>query len=235
MGTSQRVLIVDDEQNIRSLLAYSLEKAGYEVLEAADGLAAMGMISERKPDLVVLDVMMPGMDGHEVLMRLRAANDTSRMPVIMLTARGADADKVYGLNMGADDYMSKPFSVNELMARVRALLRRASSLPAESGQELSVGPLRIDKAGRRVFLHEGEAILTLKEYDLLLFLAEHPGVAFSREKLLGEVWGYDYFGDMRTVDVHVTHLRGKIGPASSMIETVRGVGYRFAPSANQRP
>ena len=235
MASGQRVLIVDDEQNIRSLLAYSLGKAGYEVLEAADGLTAMGLVSERRPDLVVLDVMMPGMDGHEVLMRLRAAGDTSRMPVIMLTARGADADKVYGLNMGADDYMSKPFSVNELMARVRALLRRASPEPEGSGQELVIGPLRIDKAGRRASLPEGEAALTLKEYDLLLYLAEHPGMAFSREKLLGEVWGYDYFGDMRTVDVHITHLRGKLGPASSMIETVRGVGYRFNPSGGQRP
>lgn len=235
MATRQRVLIVDDEQNIRNLLAYSLEKAGYEVLQATDGLTAMGLIRERKSDLVVLDVMMPGMDGHEVLMRLRAANDTSRMPVIMLTARSADADKVYGLNMGADDYMSKPFSVNELMARVRALLRRASPEAAESAQELAIGLLRIDKAGRRAFLPEGEAALTLKEYDLLLYLAEHPGMAFSREKLLGEVWGYDYFGDMRTVDVHITHLRGKIGPASSMIETVRGVGYRFNPLNRQKP
>ncbi len=235
MATRQRVLIVDDEQNIRSLLAYSLEKAGYEVLQAKDGPDAIGLIRERKPELVVLDVMMPGMDGHEVLMRLRAANDTSRMPVIMLTARGADADKVYGLNMGADDYMSKPFSVNELMARVRALLRRASPEAAESAQELEIGPLRIDKAGRRVFLPGGEAALTLKEYDLLLYLAEHPGMAFSREKLLGEVWGYDYFGDMRTVDVHITHLRGKMGPASSMIETVRGVGYRFNPLNRQKP
>ena len=235
MASRQKVLIVDDEQNIRSLLAYSLEKAGFEVLQAADGLTAMELVDEKRPDLVVLDVMMPGMDGHEVLMRLRAANDTSRMPVIMLTARSADADKVYGLEMGADDYMSKPFSVNELMARVRALLRRASQPASESGEELAIGPLRIDKAGRRALLPEGEAVLTLKEYDLLLYLAEHPGMAFTREKLLGEVWGYDYYGDMRTVDVHITHLRGKLGPASSMIETVRGVGYRFNPAGSKRP
>ncbi len=237
MQDKQRVLVVDDEESIRRLLTYSLGKSGYEVVEAVDGAAAIAAIDEHKPDLVILDVMMPVMDGHEVLHRLRSSRDTSRMPVIMLTARNADADKVYGLEIGADDYMSKPFSMSELMARVRALLRRAMPQieDAAAATTLEVGSIRIDKSARRAYSDGRELFLTMKEYDLLSFLAQNLGTAFSREKLLGEVWGYDYFGDMRTVDVHITHLRSKIGfPAADMIETVRGIGYRMSPPQAER-
>lgn len=233
MQDAQRVLVVDNEEGIRRLLSESLRKAGYEVVEAVDGAAAIKAIDEHKPDLVILDVMLPVMDGHEVLHMLRSYRDTSRMPVIMLTAGTADADKTYGLEIGADDYMSKPFGISELMARVRALLRRA--MPQVDGivaatATLEVGSIRIDKSGRRAYSDGRELLLTLKEYDLLSFLMQNQGIAFSREKLLGEVWGYDYFGDLRTVDVHITHLRSKIGfPGADMIETVRGIGYRMNP------
>ena len=232
-----KILVVDDEENIRRLLSYSLGKAGYEVTEAKDGAAAIESVGSSKPDLIVLDVMMPVMDGNEVVMRLRSDLSTSLIPIIMLTARATDADKVYGLDIGADDYVTKPFSVNELIARIKAHLRR---LPSSQGRlaetsHLQIDGIEIDAQGRRVFVEGREVSLTLKEYDLLYYLAKNSGTAFSREKLMDEVWGFDFYGDTRTVDVHITHIRSKIGPeAAKSIETVRGVGYRMAPSGVKR-
>jgi two-component system alkaline phosphatase synthesis response regulator PhoP len=225
-----RILIVDDEENIRKLLSYSLCKAGYEVVEASDGAAAIDAAGKQKPDIMILDVMMPVMDGYEVIKRMKSSPETSSIPILMLTARASDADKVYGLDIGADDYLTKPFSVTELQARIRALFRRIVK-PSGSSQIATClinGQIRIDMAARKAYSMGNEINLTLKEYELLAFLAENPGTAFTREKLLEQVWGYDYFGDMRTVDVHITHIRGKIGPlAATIIETVRGVGYRM--------
>lgn len=229
MHRKRRVLIVDDEDNIRRLLAYSLGKAGYDVEEAKNGAEAVEAALRILPDLIVLDIMMPVMDGNEVVMRLKSDPMTEAVPIIMLTAKASDADKVKGLDIGADDYITKPFSVNELMARVRALLRRsdASKEVKGEGRALKLGPVSIDTAARLSYVDGKKLELTMKEYELLAFLAKNAGTAFSREKLLEEVWGPDYYGDMRTVDVHITHIRAKLGKeASGAIETVRGVGYR---------
>jgi two-component system alkaline phosphatase synthesis response regulator PhoP len=228
MSSKGRVLIADDEENIRELLAYNLGKNGFEVLLAHDGISALAIVKASMPDLVILDVMMPGLDGYGVLSQIRSFRETTRIPVIMLTAKGADTDKVFGLEMGADDYISKPFSVSELIARVRALLRRVVSNRASGLQQY--GSIGIDKRAHKAMLAGSELVLTLKEFDLLAYLAENAGLAFTREKLMEEIWGLGYYGDMRTVDVHITHLRGKLGSeAGNMIETVRGVGYRFKP------
>lgn len=204
--------------------------------EAKDGAAAIESVGSSKPDLIILDVMMPVMDGNEVVMRLRSDPSTSLIPIIMLTARAADADKVYGLDIGADDYVIKPFSVNELTARVKAHLRRLSpSLGKPAGaSSLKIGVMEIDSQGRKVYVEGREVMLTLKEFDLLHYLANNAGTAFSREKLMDEVWGYDFYGDTRTIDVHITHIRSKIGPdAAKSIETIRGVGYRMALSGGK--
>lgn len=232
----QRILVVDDEENIRRLLSYSLGKAGYDVTEARNGADALNAVGIAKPDLIVLDVMMPVMDGNEVVMRLKANPQTAEIPVILLSARTSDVDKVYGLDIGADDYVTKPFSVNELIARIKARLRRLALAGGKDSQKdlLVIGNIRMDNLARKAYVDEKEISLTLKEYELLFYLSRHAGTAFSREKLMDEVWGSDFYGDTRTVDVHITHLRAKLGiEASKALETVRGIGYRMAASGGK--
>ncbi len=223
-----KVLAVDDEQSIRELLAFQLQKHGYEALMAGDGQEALAKAEGM--DLILLDLMLPGLDGLEVCRRLKADKRTARIPIIMLTAKAEEIDKVLGLELGADDYVVKPFSVRELMARVKAVLRRSSQ---EGPQEetLQIDCLRLDFSSYQAWLAGEELVLTPKEFELLKLLVTSPGRAFSRDELLERIWGYEYYGDTRTVDVHIRHLRAKLGERpglSERIETVRGVGYRFA-------
>ncbi len=223
------VLVVEDDDTLQAALQYNLAKEGFQVLSAGDGETALEVARASRPDLILLDLMIPRLDGLEVCRLLRREMTS---PILMLTARDAELDKVAGLDMGADDYMTKPFSMRELMARVRAMVRRADMAPTTnlpSGQ-LCVGNLALDVTARSAKLNGLELELKPKEYDLLAFLASNPGRAFSRNELLDNVWGYDYFGDTRTVDVHVRWLRAKIEaqPGSPQrIITIRGTGYRF--------
>jgi DNA-binding response OmpR family regulator len=226
------VLVVDDDPTVREVVASYLRDAGYEVSEAADGGAALELAEEVEPQLVVLDLMLPGIDGLEVCRRLRATSD---VPVIMLTALGEEADRVLGLELGADDYVTKPFSPRELTLRVGSVLRRA----ADTGvidDVVSDGDLVLDGASRRATLGATQLALTIREFDLLRYLIAHPGIAYTREDLLAKVWGWD-FGDQSTVTVHVRRLREKIEVDPSRPErlvTVWGVGYRWE-AADQRP
>ena len=235
--TGKRVLLVEDDPSILATLKYNFGMEGYEVLVALDGAEALTLARSRSPSLIVLDVMLPIMSGTEVCRSLRAEGDT--VPILMLTARTEEVDRVVGLEIGADDYMVKPFSVREVVAKVAAMLRRVEMLTAEGADQpeerLSIGDMIIDLAGREVS-RDGIVIhLRPKEYDLLVYLAQDRGRAFSRDQLLQHVWGYDYAGDTRTVDVHVRWLRQKIEENPSAPEhvlTVRGMGYRFAPASN---
>jgi DNA-binding response OmpR family regulator len=221
------VLIVDDEQHIIDLAKMYLEVEGYRTESATDGLEALGKILSRThpPTLVVLDLMLPGMDGWEICRRVRAESD---VPIIMLTARGTDIDRIVGLELGADDYLTKPFNPRELVARVRAILRRTEKRGNAGGDSIvKVGNLAIYPERRVVTVDGGTVDLRVKEFDLLLTLAENIGVVFTREKLLDVVWGYDFAGETRTVDVHIAHLRHKLKGMTPSIETVWGVGYRL--------
>lgn len=223
-----RLLIVDDDANLRDTLGYSFRREGFEVITAEDGEQALAAFRQAHPDLVVLDVMLPGKDGFEVC---RALRRESEIPVIMLTARDTELDKVVGLEIGADDYLAKPFSTRELVARVRAMLRRTRRAePSRADARLEVEGLLLDAGRHRVMLQGREIELKPKEFDLLAFFMGHAGQVFGREQLLASVWGYDFAGDSRTVDTHVKTLRDKLGDDASRpqwIETVRGVGYRF--------
>ena len=224
----EKILIVDDEEHIIELVELYLGKEGYRVMHALDGDAALQRFNSEKPDLLVLDIMIPGKDGLDVLREIRK---TSQVPVIMLTARESEVDKVVGLELGADDYLTKPFSPRELVARVKAVLRR-SKPPAETSEEvLERDGITIDTRKRRVEVVGPEGVeLTAKEFDLLFVLASNPGIVLSRERLMEKVWGYEYIGDTRTVDVYIRHLREKLADNVEnprFIETVRGVGYRF--------
>ena len=224
-----KILIVEDEANIRQLVRYNLEKEGFQVMEAADGLQGLRTAQREKPDLVLLDLMLPGMDGLEVCRTLKGAPVTAALPIIMLTAKAEEVDKIIGLELGADDYMTKPFSPRELIARIKAVLRRSQKEIALPG-ELQVGRLRFNFLRYEVSMGGVKLELTPKEYELLKMLATNLGKVFTREQLLEKVWGYEYFGDTRTVDVHVRHLRAKMAadPATAdMLETVRGFGYRL--------
>ena len=224
-----KILIVEDEGNIRQLVRYNLEKEGFQVMEAADGLQGLRTAQREKPDLVLLDLMLPGMDGLEVCRTLKGAPVTAALPIIMLTAKAEEVDKIIGLELGADDYMTKPFSPRELTARIKAVLRRSQKETALPG-ELQVGRLRFNFSRYEVSMGGVKLELTPKEYELLKMLATNLGKVFTREQLLEKVWGYEYFGDTRTVDVHVRHLRAKMAadPATAdMLETVRGFGYRL--------
>ena len=224
------ILLVDDEDAVRKVLAFPLERDGYEVIQAADGEEALQQFAQQPVDLVVLDIMLPRLDGLEVCKRLRA---TSTVPIIMLTARDDELDKVIGLELGADDYITKPFSIREFRSRVRALLRRAKLPPyqGEDGDELiSADGLKIDVARRAVELEGRPVQLTYVEFELLRTMASHPGRVFSRKTLLEELWGGSDYREPRTIDVHVRHLREKLerDPREpEFIHTVRGVGYRF--------
>jgi DNA-binding response OmpR family regulator len=224
------VLVVDDEPTIAEVVSRYLERAGYRTQVAADGAAAIEAAAESRPDLVVLDLMLPRIDGLEVMRRLRE-QDHNRIAVILLTARGEESDRVIGLRLGADDYVVKPFSPAELVARVDAVLRRVDTAPSQ-GPAIEVGQLRIEPAARRVFVAGEEAQLTQREFDVLLFLARHPGQVFSRNQLMDAVWQYSFYTDTSTVTVHIRRLRAKIeaDPAQPRhIQTVWGVGYRFQP------
>ncbi|MEU0846625.1 response regulator transcription factor [Streptomyces flaveolus] len=222
-----RVLVVDDDPTVAEVVAGYLDRAGYVVDRAEDGPAALTRAAAHRPDLVVLDLMLPGMDGLEVCRRLRAGGP---VPVLMLTARGDEDDRILGLEVGADDYVTKPFSPRELVLRVESVLRRTR--PAAAVRPPSAAGLTVDPAARRATKDDAELALTLREFDLLAFFLRHPGRAFAREDLMREVWGWD-FGDPSTVTVHVRRLRGKVedDPARPrLIQTVWGVGYRFDPA-----
>jgi len=224
------VLVVDDEPTIAEVVARYLERAGYRTHVAADGAQALESAARQRPDLVVLDLMLPGIDGLEVMRRLRE-QDRERIAVILLTAKGDESDRVIGLRVGADDYVVKPFSPAELVARVGAVLRRVDTSPAKE-LPLELIDMTIDPASRRVHVRGEEALLTQREFDVLLFLARHPGRVFSRNELMDAIWQYSFYTDTSTVTVHVRRLRAKIEPDPAQprhIQTVWGVGYRFQP------
>jgi DNA-binding response OmpR family regulator len=226
---SARILLVDDEQSIQTLLSYPLRKDGYEVVQAADGHEALQRFAEQAFDLVVLDVMMPRVDGLEVCRRLRAR---SPVPIIMLTAKSEEIDKVVGLELGADDYITKPFSMREFRSRVKAALRRAemSAVTPEDEQPVSIGDLQIDFGRRSVQVGDEEIHLTFVEFEILGALTRNQGRVFTREQLLARIWGDSAYRDPRTIDVHIRHLREKLesdAKEPDYIFTVRGVGYRF--------
>jgi len=224
---ARTILVVDDEPILRETLAEALAADGFRVVTAADGREALARFREERPDLVVLDLMLPELSGIEVC---RIIRQESGVPVLMLTAKSSELDKVLGLELGADDYVTKPFSLRELTARIRALLRRTEPSPAEGPASVTVGDLTVDLAGHRL-LRDGAPIpMKPKVFELLAFLVRHPGQVFSREQLLEQVWGYDYAGETRTVDVHVHWLRTAIEPDPALpavVQTVRGVGYVF--------
>jgi two-component system, OmpR family, alkaline phosphatase synthesis response regulator PhoP len=223
---AQKILVVDDEPDIVEIVRYNLEKSGYQVLMAGDGGKALGMARSQHPDLVVLDVMMPGIDGLEVCAILRRETD---LPIILLTARDSETDKVVGLEMGADDYLTKPFSPRELLARIKAVLRRTKTVTAGAGAMRS-GELELDLVKHEARRCGKPLALTAKEFTLLEFLMQHTGIALARQAILDHVWGYDYYGDPRTVDVHIRRLREKVEAdphQPRLISTVPGLGYRF--------
>ena len=221
------ILVVDDAPNIVELLRLYLEGAGFAVLVATDGPAAVEIHRKQRPDLVILDVMLPGMDGFEVCRAIRREADT---PVLMLTARTDDVDAIVGLELGADDYVTKPFNPRALVARVKAILRRTDGT-VRLGRPIEVGSLRIDPRRREVAVGDRGIELRGREFDLLAALARDPGAVLSRESLLEDVWGTDFPGETRTIDVHVSELRRKLGPDGPTIESVRGIGYRLIADA----
>ena len=228
-----RILIVDDEKDIVDLVAYNFEKEGYEVLKAFDGEKALSLVRSKKPNLIVLDLMLPGIQGLEVCKQIRRNAETAGIPIIMLTAKGEELDKVIGLEVGADDYITKPFSVKELLARVKAVLRRASDVRelSDTAETFEFKGLRIDLKSYEVTVNGEKVSLSRTEFNLLRFLSRNPGRVYSREQILDQVWRDESFVEPRTVDVHVRRLRAQIEPDESSpvyIVTVRGVGYKFA-------
>jgi DNA-binding response OmpR family regulator len=230
---SELVMVIEDEKEIRDLVRYNLERAGFRVSAFADGEEGLGQIFASRPDAVVLDLMLPGRSGLEVLREVRDEPATRDLPVVVLTARSAEMDKLLGFEHGADDYLTKPFSPRELVARIKALLRRAH--PNKAAGTIEVGPLKVDTLAHEVTWKGRKLTLTPREFDLLAFLAHRPGVVVSRDELLRKVWGYDFVGETRTVDVHVRRLRMKLGEKHQVIETVTGAGYKMiAPRADAR-
>ena len=223
------VLVIEDEKEIRDLVRYNLERAGFRVATAGDGEAGLTRLFAARPDAVVLDLMLPGRSGLEVLRELRAEPATRDLPVLVLSARSAEMDKLEGFEHGADDYLTKPFSPRELIARVKALLRR--SQPSKAPGTIEAGELSIDTLSREARFKGKLLTLTPREFELLAFLALKPGRVFSREELLRKVWGYDYLGETRTVDVHVRRLRVKLGERNRVIQTVTGAGYKMLAPA----
>src|SRR5918994_3102687 len=232
---SQKILVVEDEPDIRKLINYNLTQDRFKVLEAEDGEQALKILQRERPNLVILDLMLPGLSGLELCKILRDRSDTSRLPILMLTAKAGEADKVVGLEMGADDYLAKPFSPREMVARVRAILRRAETKPApETASAYEKGPLRIDFSTYEVFVRQKTVKLTLKEFELLRFLVQNPSRVLSRDQLLDRVWGGETFVTPRTVDVHIRRLRKAVEKDDRKprwILTLRGVGYKFDEKA----
>ncbi|MFV1857816.1 MAG: response regulator transcription factor [Anaerolineales bacterium] len=222
--SGERILVVDDEPNIVDLVTMYLEREGYRVESAYDGAQALEQIQVHEPALVVLDLMLPEVDGFEVCRQTRVKSD---VPIIMLTARDDDVDKIVGLELGADDYLTKPFNPRELVARVKAILRRADRSPRPNDKPLHLADLSIDPARREVTVGSEQIDLRAKEFDLLQAFAENKGIVLSREQLLNLAWGYDFYGQTRTVDVHVAHLRKRLRGSQVQIETITGVGYKL--------
>lgn len=218
------LLIVDDEQRIRELIRKYAVFEGYEVDEAADGMQAVEKCRARRYDLVIMDVMMPELDGFSACREIRK---TSQVPMLMLSARGEEYDRIHGFELGVDDYVVKPFSPKELMLRVGAILKRSAAAPAAASEQVTIGDLVVDFTARRVTISDEALDLSPKEYDLLFYMVRNRGIALTREKLISEVWGYDFFGDDRTLDTHIKLLRRQLGPYADRITTLRGVGYRF--------
>ena len=216
---------VDDDSTIRDIEVYTLTQTGFEAKGFPDGLSMLEALKTEKPELIVLDIMMPGMDGVEVLKEIRSRTDTRKIPVIMATAKGTEMDKIQGLDTGADDYLVKPFGVMEMVSRIKAVLRRCT--PEEVTDVISVAEITLNDKEHTVSVNGENVALTFKEFEILKMFMSNPGVAFSREKLLSEVWGIDYLGESRTVDMHIKTLRQKLGEAGKRIETVIGVGYRM--------
>lgn len=217
------ILIVDDETSIIELAKLYLEREGYHVEGVTTGSEALELQKGPSPDLIVLDLMLPDIDGFEICRQIRAKSD---VPILMLTARKEDVDKIIGLELGADDYLTKPFNPRELIARVRAILRRYQA-GGKTGDIIKIGDIRIDLSRHEATVHDRQLTLRTKEFALLVALAQNPGMVFSRDKLLEMVWGYDYYGETRTVDVHVNHLREKLEGSGVIIETMRSIGYKM--------
>lgn len=223
------IFCVEDDASIRDIEVYTLQSTGFSAVGFADGDAFFAALEEKMPQLVLLDVMLPGDDGVSILKRLKAGSRTRSIPVIMATAKGAEFDKIVSLDLGADDYLVKPFGMMEMVARVKAVLRRVT--PKEDAQALTHGGLTMHPGEHIVTANGVRVELTLKEYEMLKLFLSHPGLVFTRDRLLSEIWGMDYDGETRTVDVHIRTLRQKLGACGALIETVRGVGYRLeAPS-----
>lgn len=223
------IYCVEDDSSIRELMIYTLRTAGFEAKGFPDAEPFFAAVRSNLPRLIILDIMLPGMDGLEILRTLRSQNHTAGIPVIMATARGTEYDKITGLDLGADDYLVKPFGMMEMVSRVRAVLRRTASAVPQS--QLSLGTLVMDPAAHTVCIDGCPLSLTLKEFDLLRLFLTHPGRVYTREQLLGSVWGTEYVGESRTVDVHIGTLRTKLGKYGDCIKTVRGVGYRLEAQA----
>ncbi|MGN2338244.1 winged helix-turn-helix domain-containing protein [Clostridium cagae] len=230
--SDEKILIVDDEEHIIELLKFNLINAGYKVLSSNNGIDALKIAKIEKPKLILLDLMLPGLDGFDVCKEVKKDKETQNISIIMLTAKGEEIDKILGLELGADDYITKPFSVRELLARVKAVLRRTyPGVDIENNSYESKG-LKIDFDRHEVFINNQKVELTLKEFDLLKILIKNKGKILQRETLLDKIWGYEYIGETRTVDVHIRYLRKKIEEDDKnpkFIETIRGVGYRFNP------
>ncbi len=224
-GEKDMIFCVEDDSNIRELVVYTLETTGFHAQGFEDGTGFMKALAFETPELILLDIMLPGEDGLSLLKKLKSSSKTKNIPVIMVTAKGSEYDKVVGLDGGADDYVTKPFGMMELISRIKAVLRR-TGIESKPGL-VSYGPISIDLDKHIVTVGEKEVVLTLKEFELLERLAKKPGIVVTRDTLLSEIWGYDFDGETRTIDVHVRSLRQKLGQAGEMVETVRGIGYKL--------
>ena len=224
----QKILVIDDEKDIIELLQYNLTKNGYDVITASNGIEGIKRLSE-KPNLILLDVMMPGMNGYEFCVKMKNDSSYKEIPIIFLTAKTSEIDEMHGLNLGASDFIQKPISINRIIARIKANLRQTSydHSRKEITSEISIGPLVLSREKFSVHIDNEEVLFVKKEFDLLFFLASNPGIAFSRDRILVNVWGEDVCVVERTVDVHMLNVRKKLGKHSGLIETIKGVGYRF--------
>ena len=222
------IFCVEDDSNIRELVVYTLESTGFQARGFEDGSSFLEALALETPELVLLDIMLPGEDGMELLSKLKASKKTREIPVIMVTAKGAEYDKVKGLDAGADDYVTKPFGMMELISRIKAVLRRSANGSLSGEYAFEIGEIRLDPKKHEVTVHGEVVNLTLKEYELLKRLMKNSNIVLTRDQLLEDIWGYDFDGETRTVDVHVRTLRQKLGDAGEQIETVRGVGYRMS-------
>ena len=222
---SNMIWCVDDDNTIRDIEVYALTQTGFEAKGFADGVSMLEALKTEKPELIVLDIMLPGKDGVEVLKEIRSNPETRKIPVIMATAKGTEMDKIQGLDTGADDYLVKPFGVMEMVSRIKAVLRRCE--PDGKEEVLSIGEITLSDKEHLVTVNGEKVVLTFKEFEILKLFMSNPGIVFSRDKLLSEVWGIDYLGESRTVDMHIKTLRQKLGDAGALIETVIGVGYKM--------